>query len=223
MRARVGRFANMCGRLALLSVVLAAPVRGAASGLGRLVFEGERPRFRAGEVVRLRWTPLPPEAEEFELLLSLDGGHHFIRLTEMQEPGLESLEWRVPNLPSREARLRLRMGLTGKETDLELSAPFTILSDDNEPVAGIAFRAGEWWTSQTVSAGLPDVQAPHQRVESPLPADWFAHLASRLARDDIATALPAATGTARSAYADPNPSDKPRLLGRAPRIIPLRE
>ena len=223
MQARGGRLANMCGRLALLSLVLAAPMRAAEPSLGRLVFEGERPRFRAGEVVRLRWTPLPPEAEEFELLLSLDGGHHFIRLTEMQEPGLESFEWRVPNLPSGDARLRLRMGLRGEEIDLELSAPFTILSDDHEPVAGIAFRAGEWWTSQTVSAGLPNVQVPHQHAESPLPPDWVAHLASTLARDDIATALPAATATARSAYADPNPSDKPRLLGRAPRIMPLRE
>jgi hypothetical protein len=223
MHVRRNRLANMCGWLALLSLVLAAPVRAAAGGLGRLVFEGERPRFRAGEVVRLRWTSLPPEAEEFELLLSLDGGRHFIRLTEMQEPGLESLEWRVPNLPSGDARLRLRMGLKGEEIDLELSAFFTILRDENAPVAGVTFRAGEWWTSQTVSAGLPDVQAPHKHAESPLPPDWVAHLASTLSRDDIATALPAATATARSAYADPNPSDKPRLLGRAPRIIPLRE
>lgn len=223
MRPCGGRLANMCGRLALLSLILAAPVRAAVTGLGHLVLEGERPSFRAGDLVKLRWTPLPPEAEEFELLLSLDGGRHFIRLTEMQERGLESLEWRVPNLPSGDARLRLRMGLKGEEIDLELSAPFTILSDDNEPVAGITFRAGEWWTSQTVSAGLPDVGAPHQHAERPLPPDWVAHLAPSLARDDIATASPAVTSTARTGCAKPDPRDKPRPLGRAPRIIPLRE
>jgi len=223
MGMRGSHFVDLCGRLVLLSLVLAAPIRASESGPGHLLFRDERPTFRAGEVVKLRWTPLPPGAEEFELLLSLDGGHHFIRLTEMQEPSLESLEWRVPNLPSGEARLRLRMGLKGEEIDLELSAFFTILRDENAPVAGVTFRAGEWWTSQTMSVALPDVQAPHRQAEGPFPPDWVGHLVPSLARDYVATASLPATSAARSAEADPDQGDRPPPLGRSPRIIPLRE
>ena len=114
----------MCSRFVVAGLLLAAPVRAAATDLGRVVIKGERPTFRAGEVVTLRWTSLPPETEEFELLLSLDGGRQFIRLTEMQEPDLESLEWRVPNLPSSDAHLRLRVGLNGEEIDLRTERPF---------------------------------------------------------------------------------------------------
>ena len=222
-RRRRNLLGKMCRRVALLALVVASPMRAAEPGPGYLFFESERLRFRGGEVVKLRWAPLPHETEEFELLLSLDGGHHFIRLTEMQEPSLESLEWRVPNLPSGDARLCLRVGLKGKEVELELSAPFTILGDGDAPIAGVTFRAGEWWTSQTIPVALPDVQAPHQHAGSPVPPDWGAHLAPSLGRDHIATAPPAVASTARSACARPDPREKPRLLGRSPRIIPLRE
>ena len=223
MGMRRGHFVDLCGRLVLLSLVLAAPIFASESGPGHMLFRDERPTFRAGNVVNLQWTPLPPEAEEFEVLLSLDGGRHFIRLTEMHGPGARTLEWRVPNLPSDDARLRLRMGLRGEEVELELSAPFTIVGSEDKPVAGVSFREGEWWTSQAVSVAPPDVQIPCQRAESPGPRDWAAHLAPSLARDFIVTAPPPSISTDHGAYADPFPSDRPPPRGRCPRIIPLRE
>jgi hypothetical protein len=218
-----GHFVDLCRRSVLLSLMLAAPIRASESVPGHLLFRDERPTFRAGDVVNLQWTPLPPEAEEFELLLSLDGGRHFVRLTEMQGPGARTLEWRVPNLPSGDARLRLRMGRMGEEIELELSAPFTIVGSEDKPVAGVSFREGEWWTSQVVLVVPPDVQTPCQRAEIPWPRDWAAHLAPSLARDFIVTAPPPSISTYPGGYADPFSSDRPPPRGRCPRIIPLRE
>jgi hypothetical protein len=223
MVMRGGNLVDSSVRLILLSLVLAAPMRASESSPGHLFFRDERPTFRAGEVVDLQWTPLPPEAEEFELLLSLDGGNSFIRVTEMQGPGARTLEWLVPNLPSHDARLRLRMGRMGEEIELELSAPFTIVGREDRPVACVSFREGEWWTSQAVSVVPPDVQNPGQRTESPGPRDWAAHLAPSLARDLVVTAPPLSALPARSTRADPFPSDRPPPRGQFPRVIPLRE
>jgi hypothetical protein len=223
MVMRGGHLFDLGARLVLLSLVLAAPMRASASSPGHLLFSDERPTFRAGDVVNLQWTPLPPEAEEFELLLSLDGGRRFVRLTEMQGPGARTLEWRVPNLPSDDARLRLRMGRMGEEIELELSAPFTIVGREDRPVACVSFREGEWWTSQAVSVVPPDAQNPGQRTESPAPRDWAAHLAPSLARDFVVTGPPLSALTARSTRADSFPSDRPPPRGQFPRVIPLRE
>ena len=222
-RRRRDSAAAAAGWLACLAVVSATAARAAEPVAGRVVFEEEQPTFRAGDVVNLRWTPLPPGAEEFEILLSVDGGRHFVRLTEMEDPGQLSVEWRVPNLPSRDARLRLRIGLNEKEVELDTSAPFVIVGDDNAPVAGVRFRAGELWTSQTASAALPELEGLQRRVDSPLPPEWGAHLASSLARDDLAKTPVAAAEYVQSAYAEQAASENPGSPGRSPRVVPLRE
>lgn len=215
--------ARLGGRLVLAGLVLAAPAYAAASDPGGVLIEGGRASVRAGKIVMLRWTPLPPETEEFELLLSLDGGHQYLRLTEMQEPDLEFLEWRVPNLPTSDARLRLRVGIDGEEVELQPSAPFTILRDASGPLADITFRGGEWWTSRPLSVAEPDVPAPRQDAEAPIPPDWDGHIATSPGRDVVATRRPAAASAARGVRVGANPSDGPQTLRRSPRVIPLRE
>jgi hypothetical protein len=213
----------LCKRLVLTGLLLAGPAHAAATDLGRVVIEEGRPSVRAGEVVTLRWTSLPPETEEFELLLSLDGGHRYVRLTEMQEPELGSLEYRVPNLPTSDARLRLRVGIDGKEVDLQPSAPFRILRDASGPLADITFRAGEWWTSRPISVAQPEVRTPRQDAEVPTPPDWGAHIATSSVRDHMATQQPTAASAPRGMWVGAKPSDEPLLLRRSPRVIPLRE
>ena len=53
-------------------------------------------RLMAGSTTAVRWTQLPAEVEEFELLLSLDGDPSFtVRLTPQRDPSSRELSWEV--------------------------------------------------------------------------------------------------------------------------------
>ena len=65
------------------SPAAAAPV--VASPLSPIHFSqpAEGASLHEGEIVRIRWSGVPADAEEIELLLSVDGGRHFsLRLTD---------------------------------------------------------------------------------------------------------------------------------------------
>jgi hypothetical protein len=107
-----------------------------------------------GDAIPLSWTRPAGDIEEFEVVLSVDGGEHYtIRVT----PELERYEsrwtWKVPAIAAEHARLCLRYG---RERDEQLSEPspeFRIVAA-NEPgtapdvrtawVAN-AGRALDWW------------------------------------------------------------------------------
>jgi len=139
-----------------LAVAALAPLLLAASGAAegatppvRVAIEqpaaGER--LLAGSTTAVRWTQLPAEVEEFELLLTLDGARSFtVRLTPQSDPTSEELSWEVPNLPAREARLRLRVGIGGQEIESEPSAPFAIVGSYDAPTTPLYFADGELWT-----------------------------------------------------------------------------
>jgi len=100
-----------------------------------------------GSVVEVSWTPLPPEAKEMELYLSLDGGRSYpLRLTPQLPPGLTTLLWRVPNLPTPAARLRLRVGIPGRgEVDAAPSPMFRIVAPGPVSAEPVVLRSGELW------------------------------------------------------------------------------
>jgi hypothetical protein len=105
----------------------------------------------AGAVIELRWSDLPADAEELEILLSLDDGEHFaIRVSPELEAHERRFRWRVPNLPAERARLRVRVGDNhGHEWWLDPGDAFRIVEDlaparepDFEPAP---MREGNWW------------------------------------------------------------------------------
>ncbi len=116
-------------------------------------------RLIPGQTLDLRWSSLPPHVDEFELLLSLDGGRHYpVRVTPQLDPSLGGLAWTVPNLPTDWARLRLRWGCDGVEQEGPESAAFSIGSSDGQPMQAARYRNGEWWLQLGGPATLID---PH--------------------------------------------------------------
>src|SRR5262245_28331190 len=93
-----------------------------------------------GSVLTVSWDSPPwrrDGRDEMELVLSLDGGATYaVRLTERIPSGMLSWTWRVPALPTRNARLALRAGedeVAASEEILAASAAFAIASTGTEP------------------------------------------------------------------------------------------
>jgi hypothetical protein len=87
-----------------------------------------------GQTLEIRWSGVPSTAEEIELVLSLDGGRSFhLRVSDRLEGRVETWRWRVPDLPTRSARLMLRMGDRAGEHIVALSPTFEILRGGSVP------------------------------------------------------------------------------------------
>jgi hypothetical protein len=110
---------------------------------------------RGGDLAAAEWKGLPAGVDELELLLSVEGRDLPLRLTPRLSPQPGLVLWRVPNILSRRARLRLRFGLEGEEVESTASAEFEILPAQNEPPAALAFHDGEWWVENASAAGFP--------------------------------------------------------------------
>lgn len=126
---------------------LAAAASAAAGPVSILPFGGNW-MLRPDEVVEVRWTGAPEGVEEMELLLSLDGGRHFgIRVTPDLDAERGSYQWRVPPLPSAEARLAVRVNLRGREVLAGVSAPFRIAAGHADHLWATRARDGEIWVT----------------------------------------------------------------------------
>lgn len=177
----------------------------------------------AGEVIDVRWEGLPANVDEMELLLDMPGSAEIrLRLTPQLNATTESYRWRVPNLPGRNARLRLRWGRDGVETEGEAGAAFTILPHPHAPLTGVRFRAGEWWVGgpfamldRPIETAGPSVHAP---TECPLAAALtILEAAAASDRDAAGYPMPVPEGRSTSSSA---PS--PDVAAHGPREFPLR-
>ncbi len=145
----------------------------AGSG-GQILFTPPGNQVRAHEVVELRWTPLGDDVDELEVLLSLDGTwEQPLRLTGQLDPHALSFEWRVPNLPTGTARIRIRFGGSSGEELAPASAPFTIVGTGSRPAAGLSWHRAEWWVVEPGAASRsrtsrrqPDVTEAANRTET---------------------------------------------------------
>jgi hypothetical protein len=118
----------------------------AASPIPRLVLPGIS-TVHAGAKIEIRWTVPPASIEELELRLSLDGGRQYtLRVSPELDPRAGRFVWRVPNLASGEARLRLRFNRDGQEIDGEPSEPFRIVAEAGEEAELLQVNEGTWWT-----------------------------------------------------------------------------
>jgi len=101
----------------------------------------------AGHSVELRWSALPADAEELEIVLSLDGGRSYhVRVTPELDAREREYRWRVPDLPAARARLMLRIGGEAGERVGALSREFRIEHAEGVPRPEPGFREGQFWT-----------------------------------------------------------------------------
>src|SRR4051812_32842159 len=68
-----------------------------------------------GQVLRIEWTSEFPNVDltmcETEILLSIDGGKTvYMLVAELRNPKVQSIDWIVPNAPTKEAVLDVRFG-----------------------------------------------------------------------------------------------------------------
>jgi hypothetical protein len=118
-----------------------------------------------GERVLVRWRPIDPKVEEFELILSLDDGREWIlRISPELEVEDSRHVWEVPNLAADKARVRIRARIDGRETWGPPSRAFRIAADSNRPPepwlfwesAGRAIEAGDSRAAAGLAARAPE-------------------------------------------------------------------
>ena len=91
-------------------------------------------QLRAGQRVIVRWSPIGPEVEEFELILSLDGGRTWsLRISPELHRDQHRYEWDVPNLGAEHARIRIRARIDQHEVWGPEGAPFRMVPSTNRP------------------------------------------------------------------------------------------
>ncbi len=213
----IGALAALVAAICTFADVARAGEPRADGGLTRIAGS-----VRAGDTIELRWGELPGDADELEILLSLDDGEHYpIRVS----PELEAEEgvwrWRVPNLPAERARLRLRVGNgRGRERWLEPGEAFRIVGSPGRAAEASVVREAPWWL------GVEDEAHGETRSISDAPGEQISALRERPA---------ATTPTSADAALDAAPSTRlerakiRRAIERArpvsftaPRTSPLR-
>lgn len=107
-----------------------------------------------GAIVDVRWAPIcrtegQREIDEAEIVLSLDGGRTFpVRVSPDLNPCTAKYVWKVPALPSSDARLALRAGMDESDRNERVeivSASFRILAEPDGRVEQLRRRMSEWF------------------------------------------------------------------------------
>lgn len=110
----------------------------------RLVEPGAGAVWTAGESATLAWKPGPgfgraADLEEWEVFLSVDGGLTFpVRLTPHLDLTRRSVEVRVPDLPTENGRLLLRVGDEREERSIEVPITLRIVAAGRRGAAASA-------------------------------------------------------------------------------------
>lgn len=115
----------------LALMLLASGGRALAAGppLARLLSPVEGQELTAGTEAVVEWEglALPPNAHEWEAFLSVDGGKTWpLRITPHLDLSIRRFAFRVPDLPTGEARLMLRFGDERREVEMEAPQRFAI-------------------------------------------------------------------------------------------------
>jgi hypothetical protein len=173
----------------------------------------------AGQTVVLRWSTLPAEVEELEIVLSLDGGGSYhVRVSPELEAREREYRWRVPDLPTRHARLMLRMGGEEGERAGARSREFRIVHAEGVPRPDLGFHEGQFWT------GLDPLEGP-ACAGIAQDAPRFEALGDEVACTLPEPLLPSAPPDAVRApdvCAAATVAPRARSAGLAPREVPLR-
>lgn len=189
-----------------------------AAAAPRLLLPGDH-RVRPGQVVHLAWSAAD-SVSELEILLSVGGEHPFTTCVSPRlDPRRHGFDWRVPDFPGAELRLRLRYNRGGREIDGLPGGALTVRFDTGEESApaGLPARAAAGEAEAARAAGRAPAGAP-------------LHLAALNAGEDAPeTRLPMPlAGAARFRPAAATRrwprrrDDILNALARSPRTVPLR-
>jgi hypothetical protein len=143
-------------RVSCAALLLALGLRCAPAAAGGFSAPEAGARLSPGSLCTASWSPTPGTAvaRETELLLSLDGGLTFpIRLTRDLHPETYSVLFRVPHLPTTNARLGHRIGLgrPGEAELIETIGPeFVIEPDFHASLEPLVSVRGEWRTHEAL-------------------------------------------------------------------------
>ena len=125
-------------RLLCPALFLAEPAVRLSAGAGQAL--------DPGETVVVRFSGIPADVDEFELLLVAGANRPFrLRISKDMPADTPSFLWTVPNLDLADARLVLRMGRRGRETEGARSDPFSIAGSPYEASTRLEVRFGEVW------------------------------------------------------------------------------
>ncbi len=133
-------------------------------------------RLEPGASARVRWDPSREEsqADEMELVLSLDGGATFpIRVTGALSVETSEWTWRVPTLPTLHARLALRMGEKENSRTEQIafvSEEFEIVAREGAPLERVFPIGGEWRTKDALDGRRAAAAIPASLDPEPVPA-----------------------------------------------------
>jgi hypothetical protein len=134
-----------CGLL--LAFLAGALPLAAAPSRARLLAPEEGAELAAGHLATVEWEGAPPpRAEEWEAFLSVDGGRTYpLRITPHLNLSIRRFSFRVPDLPTRSARVLLRFGDERREVEVETPQRFAITPGSSlwEPTTRIVFSRGE--------------------------------------------------------------------------------
>ena len=112
-------------------LALAAPPAFAEEGMARLLSPAAGDELAAGSLVTIAWEEiaLSEHVNEWEAFLSVDGGETWpLRITPHLDISIRRFAFRVPDLPTRDARLMLRFGDERREVGMEAPQRFSIAS-----------------------------------------------------------------------------------------------
>ena len=123
--------------LILATWALAALPAFADEDMARLLSPAAGDELTAGSLVTIAWeeTGLPEHVDEWEAFLSVDGGETWpLRITPHLDISIRRFDFRVPDLPTRDARLMLRFGDERREVEVDAPQRFSIVGDPSKPI-----------------------------------------------------------------------------------------
>lgn len=151
---RPARRAGLAAAFLLMAAI--APLPGWAAGA-----DGLPPptlpaaRVVAGRTVVIRWPEPPAGVEELEVLLAIDGERYGLRASRELEGREIEVVWRVPNLATGTARLRLRARIHGVEVEGPPGPSFEIVADADRPPELDLVHEDGWWPGIERTAAPP--------------------------------------------------------------------
>ena len=205
--------------LAALALMLAlAPATAFAARESTLAWPGAA--VVAGQIVTLSWGELPAGVGEMEILLSLDDGRTYaVRVSPELDGRERSFRWRVPNLPTARARLRMRLGDARAEIETEATAPFRIVGSEAAPAPRHLVLERPLWTGfEPLGSCDREVLSPVAHMDAADP--WTAAVVPP-ARP-LALRPAAASPVPGSAAVASTPATRPTPATRHSRLTPLR-
>jgi hypothetical protein len=152
LRRLAAAFVAMGALIALAPALAAEPLH--------LIQPAAGATLHGGAFATIEWSAaaLPPQAEEWEAFLSIDGGRYYaFRITPHLDLDLRRFQFLVQNVDTKNARILIRTGDETRETLLELPDSFAIRRD--AAAAAPITAAAQTGRGESARPGDPSVVA----------------------------------------------------------------